>query len=69
VYIVRSANSFRTEQVFAGIVLVTVYSIAMFLLVGLVRRWVLPWEAHLRAAGEAVKSIPVSSAKSQERSR
>lgn len=69
VYIVRSANSFRTEQVFAGIVLVTVYSIAMFLLVGLVRRWVLPWEAHLRAAGEAGEPIPVSSAKSQERSR
>ena len=44
VYIVRSAHSFRTEYVFAGIALVTLYSILTFLLVGTVRRVVLPWE-------------------------
>jgi len=52
VYMVRSANSFRVEQVFAGILLVSVYSIGVFLLVGLARRLFLPWEAHLRAGQE-----------------
>ncbi len=44
VYIVRSAHSFRTEQVFAGILLISVFSILSFLVVGYVRRIALPWE-------------------------
>lgn len=47
VYIVRSAHSFRTEHLFAGIVLITVYSIIAFLLVGWARQIVLPWERYV----------------------
>jgi len=59
VYIVRSANSFRTEHVFAGIVLVTLYSIGLFLLVGMARRRWLPWELHLRDGAGTVGSTPL----------
>lgn len=59
VYIVRSANSFRTEHVFAGIVLVSLYSIGVFLLVGLARRWLLPWEVHLREGQGVMGTTPV----------
>lgn len=58
VYIIRSANSFRTEHVFAGIVLVSVYSIMVFLLVGWARRRLLPWEIHLRAGAKAMGTTP-----------
>jgi len=51
-YIVRSARSFRTEHVFAGILVVTLCSIAAFLLVGALRRLLLPWERHITARGE-----------------
>ena len=51
-FIVRSARSFRTEYVFAGILVVTAFSMAAFLLVGLVRRLALPWERYVTARGE-----------------
>lgn len=47
VYIVRSAHSFRTEHVFAGILLVSAYSILSFLIVGYLRRLALPWERYV----------------------
>lgn len=46
-YIVRSAHSFRTEQVFAGIALISLYSVLLFKLVDWVRRLALPWERHV----------------------
>lgn len=48
VYIVRSARSFRTDQVFAGILLITLYSVGLFQLVDLLRRKALPWERYER---------------------
>lgn len=50
-FIVRSAHSFRTEHVFAGIFVVTLYSTATFLLVDGLRRLALPWERHVTARG------------------
>ncbi|MBO8141490.1 MAG: ABC transporter permease [Firmicutes bacterium] len=47
-FIVRSAHSFRTEHVFAGIVLVSLYSVGLFVVVDAVRRRALPWEIYLR---------------------
>lgn len=49
VFIVRSAHAFRTERVFAGMFIVMLYSVLAFLLVGLVRRLIIPWERHVRA--------------------
>lgn len=59
VFILRSAHSFRTERVFAGMLLVTLYSIVCFALVGLIRRLALPWEQHVveaRGGGDNVRS-------------
>lgn len=55
-FIVRSARSFRTEQVFAGILLVSLYSIGAFLIVDAARRRSLPWEAAAR--GEKGVALP-----------
>ena len=39
----RSSNSFLTEQVFAAIAVTSLLSIALFLAVGAVERLALPW--------------------------
>jgi len=46
-YIVRSAHSFRTEQVFAGIVLISLYSVLLFKIVDWARHVILPWERYV----------------------
>ena len=43
VYMLRSSNSFLTEQVFAAIAVTSLLSIALFLAVGAVERLALPW--------------------------
>lgn len=43
VFIVRASNSFRTDRVFAGIVLVSFFSILLFQSVNLLQRWLTPW--------------------------
>ncbi len=43
IYLLRSSNSFLTDRVFAGIVTVAALSIAMFGLVDLGQRFVMPW--------------------------
>jgi ABC-type nitrate/sulfonate/bicarbonate transport system permease component len=43
VYMLRSSNSFLTEQVFAAIAVTSLVSIALFLAVGAVERLALPW--------------------------
>ncbi len=53
VYIMRSAHSFRTAQVFSGIILVSLFSVGLFRLVELVQRLLLPWYAVVVAGDEA----------------
>lgn len=43
VYLTRSSHSFRTDQVFAAIVAITVLSLFYFLLIAGIRRLALPW--------------------------
>lgn len=43
IYMIRSSNSFLTEQVFAAIAVTSLLSIALFLVVGAVERLALPW--------------------------
>lgn len=43
VYLTRSSHSFRTDQVFASIVAITVLSLFYFVLIAGIRRMVLPW--------------------------
>lgn len=45
-YIMRSAHSYRTAQVFAGIALVSLFSIVLFRLVALIERLLLPWHEN-----------------------
>lgn len=45
VFIVRSSNSYQTEQVFAGIILVSFFSIILFQLVGLMEKMMIPWQS------------------------
>jgi len=47
VYIARSARSFRIDRVFAGVVLVSLYSVIAFWLVDALRKKALPWERLL----------------------
>ncbi len=57
VYIARSARSFRIDRVFAGVVLVSLYSVIAFWLVDALRKKALPWERllsdHTNGRGEA----------------
>jgi ABC-type nitrate/sulfonate/bicarbonate transport system permease component len=52
IYMLRSANAFRTDQVFSAILIASLLSLILFLLVFLVERALLPWyhstqrEAH-----------------------
>lgn len=48
VFIVRSSNSFRTARVFAGIVLVSLFSICFFQSVNLLQKWLAPWANEQR---------------------
>ena len=50
VYIARSARSFRIDRVFAGVGLVSFYSVLAFAIVDFVRAKLLPWE-RLSVAG------------------
>lgn len=43
IYMLRSANAFRTEQVFSAVMLSTLLSLGLFGLVVLVEQWTLPW--------------------------
>lgn len=43
VYLTRSSHSFRTDQVFAAIVAITLLSLIYFALIAGIRRLVLPW--------------------------
>jgi ABC-type nitrate/sulfonate/bicarbonate transport system, permease component len=43
VYLTRSSHSFRTDQVFASIVAITVLSLVYFALIAGIRRLALPW--------------------------
>lgn len=43
VYLTRSSHSFRTDQVFAAIVAITVLSLLYFVVIMAIRRLVLPW--------------------------
>lgn len=43
VYLTRSSHSFRTDQVFAAILAITVLSLGYFLLIAGLRRLALPW--------------------------
>jgi ABC-type nitrate/sulfonate/bicarbonate transport system permease component len=47
-----SQNAFRTDLVFAAVLITAVVSIALFLLVGVVERLVIPWSRARRAANE-----------------
>lgn len=51
IYMVRSAHSFRTDQVFAGILLVSLYSVLLFKGIDLLRRIALPWERYVTEQG------------------
>ncbi len=56
VYMIRSSNSFLTEQVFAAIAVTSLLSIVLFLAVGAVERLALPWY-HTRAREEQWEEI------------
>ncbi len=44
VFMIRSTNSFRTDWLFAAIFISAVLSIAMFALINVLERWMLPWQ-------------------------
>jgi putative hydroxymethylpyrimidine transport system permease protein len=48
VFIMRSFNSYMTDRVFVGILLISVFSIALFLLVDVLERILIPW--HFRTS-------------------
>jgi ABC-type nitrate/sulfonate/bicarbonate transport system permease component len=50
-----SQNSFRTDLVFAAILLTAIVSLVLYALVGMVERVVVPWQVSMRAVGEAVR--------------
>jgi ABC-type nitrate/sulfonate/bicarbonate transport system permease component len=50
IWIVLSKNLFRTDLVFGAILITAVMTIALWLLVGLVERLVIPWHRAARAA-------------------
>lgn len=51
VYIIRSAHSFLTARVFAGILLVSVYSIILFATVGLIEKKAVFWQYDISHDG------------------
>ncbi len=51
IWIVLSKNLFRTDLVFGAILVTAVMTIALWLLVGLVERLVIPWHRAARTAG------------------
>ena len=48
--IIRSANTYNTDQSFAAIMLIVIWSVSMTQLVGLVERWLAPWNRRKGAA-------------------
>ncbi len=43
VFVIRSFNSYLTDRVFAGIILISLFSIGLFALVGVLERLIIPW--------------------------
>ncbi|MFL5709029.1 MAG: ABC transporter permease [Chloroflexota bacterium] len=53
-----SQNSFRTDLVFAAILLTAIVSFALYLAVGLVERFIVPWSPPIRARAVAAEARP-----------
>ncbi len=58
IFIDRSRSSYRTDQMFAGVVVIAVLSIVLFGLVGLVGRRLTPWR-RTRPSSSAPRALPV----------
>jgi len=56
-----SQNSFRTDLVFAAILLTAVVSLTLYVAVGLVERFIVPWSPPIRARALAIEAPPVTS--------
>jgi ABC-type nitrate/sulfonate/bicarbonate transport system permease component len=56
-----SQNSFRTDLVFAAILLTAIVSLTLYVAVGLVERFVVPWSPPIRARALATEAPPVTS--------
>ncbi len=50
-----SQNSFRTDLVFAAILLTAIVSVALYLGVGVVERFVVPWSPDARASARSAE--------------
>jgi ABC-type nitrate/sulfonate/bicarbonate transport system permease component len=57
VFMLRASNSFRTDWVFAAIAIVSLLSLALFGIVLVLERLLLPWY-YTRARSEVWEEIP-----------
>jgi ABC-type nitrate/sulfonate/bicarbonate transport system permease component len=51
-----SQNAFRTDLVFGAIVITALVSLALYALVGIAERWLVPWAPRVRKAGPQVNA-------------
>ncbi|MHC1720858.1 MAG: ABC transporter permease [Clostridiaceae bacterium] len=52
VYMIRVKHSFALDKMFAAILIIILLSMALFGLIYLIQRWVMPWEKHRKLKGE-----------------
>lgn len=52
VYMIRVKHSFALDKMFAAILIIIVLSMALFGLIYLIQRWLMPWENHKNSKGE-----------------
>ena len=50
--IITSANNFDTATIFVPIIIIMLLAVALNFLIGLVERWVAPWQAEIAGRDE-----------------